>query len=341
MKKSTLFLAVFLLINFKSNAQSLSDLYATLSKSVVKIIIEGKDFSVKEGQMVTNQGIGSGVLIDADGLVLTASHVVQTAENIKVQFSDGETIPAKVVSSAPFADVAAIKLSWAPKDKVVAKLGDSDKVRVGDEIFMVGSPYGLDFSLSVGYISGRHTKRRFANGAHVIEFFQTDASINHGNSGGPMFNMKGEVVGLASYILSESGGFQGLGFAATSNVCKELLLDEVTPWTGMEAVLVGGELGSALNIPQNIGLLVQKVTLFSPIGALGIEGGTIPMEYNGETILIGGDIILAVDGTPITTEAGIEKIAGEFAKLEKGDSFTLIVWRDGKKHKLKGTVGGI
>ena len=341
MKKILSLLAFSALIVFQSQAQTLSDLYETLSKSVVKILIEEKDFNVREGQMVTNQGIGSGVLIDANGLILTASHVVQTAENIRVQFNDGETIPAKVVSSAPFADVAAIQLSWAPKNKVVAKLGDSDKVRVGDEIFMVGSPYGLDFSLSVGYISGRHIKRRFAHGAHVIEFFQTDASINHGNSGGPMFNMKGEVVGLASYILSESGGFQGLGFAATSNVCKDLLLDEPTPWTGMEAVLIGGELGRALNIPQNVGLLVQKVTLFSPIGALGIEGGSIPVEYNGEIILIGGDIILAVDGTPLTTEAGIEKIADEFSKLKKGESFSLIVWRDGKKHKLKGTVGGI
>lgn len=340
--KKYLSLVVFItLVSIQSQAQSLSDLYESLSKSVVKIIIEEKDFSVREGQMVTNQGIGSGVLIDANGLVLTASHVVQTAENIKVQFNDGETIPAKVVSSAPFADVAAIQLSWAPKDKVVAKLGDSDDVRIGDQIFMVGSPYGLDFSLSVGYISGRHTKKRFAHGSHAMEFFQTDASINHGNSGGPMFNMKGEVVGLASYILSESGGFQGLGFAATSNVCKDLLLDEVTPWTGMEAVLVGGELGSALNIPQNVGLLVQKVTLFSPIGALGIRGGTIPVEYGDEIILIGGDIILAVDGTPLTTEAGIKKVVYEFSKLKKGDSFNLLVLREGKKHKLKGTIGGL
>lgn len=340
--KKYLSLVVFItLVSFHSQAQSLSDLYESLSNSVVKIIIEEKDFSVREGQMVTNQGIGSGVLIDANGLVLTASHVVQTAENIRVQFLDGETIPAKVVSSAPFADVAAIQLSWAPKNKVVAKLGDSDGVRVGDEVFLIGSPYGLDFSLSVGYISGRHKKSRFANGTHVMEFFQTDASINHGNSGGPMFNMKGEVVGLASYILSESGGFQGLGFAATSNVCKDLLLDEVTPWTGMEAVLVGGELGSALNIPQNVGLLVQKVTLFSPIGALGIRGGTIPVEYGDEVILIGGDIILAVNGTPLTTEAGIEKVAREFGQLEKGESFTLIVLREGKKHKLKGKVGGM
>ncbi|WP_420581347.1 S1C family serine protease [Reichenbachiella sp.] len=340
--KRFLSLCIFsVLIIGRSEAQSLSDLYEKLSKSVVKILIEGKDFSVREGQMVTNQGIGSGVLIDANGLVLTASHVVQTAENIKVQFIDGETIPAKVVSSAPFADVAAIQLSWAPKNNTVARLGDSDQVRIGDEVFLIGSPYGLDYSLSVGYISGRHKKSRFANGSHVMEFFQTDASINQGNSGGPMFNMKGEVVGLASYILSESGGFQGLGFAATSNVCKDLLLDEVTPWTGMEAEYVGGELGRALNIPQNVGLLVQKVTLFSPIGALGIRGGTIPVEYNDEVILIGGDIILAVNGTPLTTEAGIEKVALEFGQLKKGESFNILVLREGKKLKLKGTVGGI
>ena len=321
-----------------SSAQSLSDLYENMSLSVVKIIVEGKELNPSGGQMMSSMGIGSGVLVSEDGVILTASHVVQTADNIKVEFIDGETIPAQVISSAPFADVAAIKLSWLPKNKVVAKVGDSDKTKIGDEIFLIGSPYGLDFSLSVGHISGRHIKKRFANGKQLIEFFQTDASINQGNSGGPMFNMQGEVVGIASFILSESGGFQGLGFAATSNVCKELLLDEATPWTGMEAVVVSGALGSALNIPQNIGLLVQQITLFSPLGLMGIQGGTIPVEYEGEIIFIGGDIILAVNGHPLNSLINFEKARVSFSRLEKGESFTLLVYRDGKTHKVKGVL---
>lgn len=323
-----------------SFGQSLSDLYAELSPSVVKVVISEKEFNPQSGQMADAQGVGSGVLISEDGLVLTASHVVQTADRISVQFNDGETIPAHVVSSASFADVATIKLSWLPKGKKPVKLGNSDSTRVGDEIFMIGSPYGLDYSLSVGYISGRHVKSHFAHGQIDIEFFQTDAAINHGNSGGPMFNMNGEVIGIASFILSESGGFQGLGFAATSNVCQKLLLDSPTPWTGMVAVMVGGRLANAINIPQGGGLLVQKVTLLSPLGMMGIQGGTIPVDVGGESVYIGGDVILSINGIPLTNESNLDNARESFGKLKEGDSFSLTIWRNGKKEKLKGKVGG-
>lgn len=323
-----------------SLGQDLSELYAELSPSVVKVMISEKEFNPRSGQMADSEGVGSGVLISDDGLVLTASHVVQTADNIKVQFNDGETIPAHVVSSATFADVATIKLSWLPKGKQPVKLGNSDSTRVGDEIFMIGSPYGLDYSLSVGYISGRHVKNKFAHGQIDIEFFQTDAAINHGNSGGPMFNMEGEVIGVASFILSESGGFQGLGFAATSNVCQALLLDSPTPWTGMVAVMIGGQLASALNIHQGAGLLVQKVTLLSPLGMMGIKGGTIPLDIEGESIYIGGDVILSINGIALNNEANLDAARESFAALREGDSFSLTIWRNGKQEKMKGKVGG-
>lgn len=333
-------LILFLAYSQIGFSQSLSELYAKLSPSVVKVVISEKEFNTKSGQMADAQGVGSGVLISEDGLVLTASHVVQTADAIKVQFNDGETIPAHVVSSATFADVATIKLSWLPKGKKPVKLGNSDSTRIGDEIFMIGSPYGLDYSLSVGYISGRHVKNRFAHGQIDIEFFQTDAAINHGNSGGPMFNMKGEVIGVASFILSESGGFQGLGFAATSNVCQKLLLDDPTPWTGMVALMIGGKLASALNIPQGAGLLVQKVTLLSPLGLMGIQGGTIPLDMEGELVYIGGDVILSVNDIVLNNEASLYSVREEFGKLKEGDSYTITIWRNGRKEKLKGKVGG-
>lgn len=339
--KNTGVLCALLLISTWGYGQSLSELYERLSPSVVKVIISEKEMSPKDGQMVDAQGIGSGVLISDDGLVLTASHVVQTADNIKVQFNDGETIPAHVVASATYADVATIKLSWLPKGKHAVKLGNSDSTRIGDEIFMIGSPYGLDYSLSVGYISGRHVKNKFAHGQPAIEFFQTDAAINHGNSGGPMFNMNGEVIGVASFILSESGGFQGLGFAATSNVCQALLLDSPTPWTGMVAVLVSGELATALNIPQGTGLLVQKVTLLSPLGLIGVKGGSIPMQIEGESVMIGGDVILAINGISLTNQMNLKKARESFASMSPGDSFAITVWRGGVREKLKGKFGGL
>lgn len=335
MRKLILLFSVILL-SIESNAQTLSQHYAHLSKSVVKIIVEGQEIEKTTMQKVSSQGIGSGVLISEDGLILTASHVIQTANSIKVQFLDGEVIPAKVISSAPFADVATIQLTWKPKDKVVAKIGDSDKTKVGDQIFMIGAPYGLDFSLSVGYISGRHKKRRFAHGEQWMEFFQTDASINQGNSGGPMFNMNGEIVGIASFILSESGGFQGLGFAATSNVCTELLLDETNPWSGIEAVFIAGELANALNVSQGGGLLVQKVATLSPLGLMGVQGGTIPIDLAGESVLIGGDVIIAVDGIPLNNEVNFEKVRLHLEEIEDGKSYSVTILRDGRKEKLKG-----
>ncbi|MFY0625664.1 MAG: trypsin-like peptidase domain-containing protein [Reichenbachiella sp.] len=327
-----------LIIAIQGQSQSLAEHYSNLSKSVVKIIVEGQEIEKSTMQKVTSQGLGSGVLISEEGLIVTASHVIQTANSVKVQFIDGEVIPAKVISSAPFADVATIQLSWKPKDKVVAKLGNSDETKIGDQIFMIGAPYGLEFSLSVGYISGRHKKKRFAHGEQWMEFFQTDAAINQGNSGGPMFNMKGEIVGIASYILSESGGFQGLGFAATSNVCKELLLDERNAWSGIEGVFITGELANALNVSQGAGLLIQKVAMLSPFGIVGIQGGTIPVDILGETILIGGDVIIAVNKTPLTDEINFEKIRIELEELEPGDTYSVTVLRDGRKEKIKATA---
>ncbi|MGL1889467.1 MAG: trypsin-like peptidase domain-containing protein [Reichenbachiella sp.] len=336
--KQIIMLLVVLLTVLQAQAQDLSELYAELSQSVVKVMVEGVEVSPKSGQMVASEGIGSGVLISEEGLILTASHVIQTANSIKVMFKDGEVIPAKVVSSAPFADVASIKLMWVPKNPKVANLGNSDSVKVGQRSFLIGSPFGLDYTLTVGHISGKHRQRRFTHGEEYMEFLQTDAAINHGNSGGPMFNLDGEVIGIASFILSESGGFNGIGFAATSNVCKRLLIDDPTPWSGIEAVFISGELADALNIPQSSGLLVQKVTLFSPLGIIGIQSGTIPFNYNGEDILLGGDVILGMNGIPYTSEANFERARKSIDELEPGEKFTLEVFRDGQRQKIKGKL---
>ena len=220
-----LLFSIFLSITIcQLQAQDLSELYKKVLPSVVKIYTKENINYPSIGYVATSGGLGSGVLIDEEGIILTASHVVQMANSIIVEFDNGEQVPANVISSVTAADVALLKLAWKVKNPVI-KLGDSDKMDVGNEIMMVGAPFGLDFSMSMGYISGRRVMKKFTNGTKFIEFFQTDAAINPGNSGGPMFNMKGEVIGIASYILSKSGGFEGLGFAATSNICQTLLLD--------------------------------------------------------------------------------------------------------------------
>ena len=323
---------LFLVMTQFAFGQDLSDIFEKVSPAVVVISTSEKEILGRNAKtdVTTSDGIGSGVLISEDGLILTASHVVQVAEKVNVFFKDGQEIPAKVVSSAPSADVALIKLMWAPKNPTVVKLGDSDKAKIGEQIFIIGSPYGIAQSLSVGYISGRHTGNNFSDGLNKIEYFQTDAAINQGNSGGPMFNMKGEVIGVVSYILSLNGGFQGLGFAATSNVANEILIDRNHHWTGMEAKFITGTMSGLFNLPQKGALFVQRVASLSPADIAGLKGGSYQATIEGEEILLGGDFILEVFGLKIENYDNFVAINKKIEELKKGDKVNLKVLRRGK-----------
>jgi len=314
--------------------QSIADIYAKVVPSVVKIYVEEAIVDPRDGRTVAaGQGLGSGALVDESGLILTASHVVQTTQKILVEFPDGDRFPGEVLYSSPAADVALVKLGIQPDGKKAIPLGDSDSMQIGDQILMIGSPRGLSYSLSVGHISGRQVKRKFSNGSPYIEFFQTDASINPGNSGGPMLNMKGEIVGVASFILSQSGGFEGLGFAATSNVCQDVLLDVRTPWTGIEAKLLEGQLAEIFHLPMP-GLLVQKVAPLSPADLIGLKGGSVQGQINGESLILGGDVILRINGVDFSTEENITKI---IEKEIEGDEVILDILRGGEEVRLTGT----
>jgi serine protease Do len=325
-----------------SQAQDLSALYEKVSSSVVQIQTKEIEL-VGEGQRkqsVTAEGLGSGVLISADGLILTAAHVVQTAEEVKVVFKNNEVIPAKIIATEKVADVALIKLVWPPSDKNVhiAKIADSDNVKTGEQVFVIGSPYGLTQSLSVGHISGRHSKKSVSLQMTLMEFFQTDAAINTGNSGGPMFNSKGEVVGIVSYILSESGGFQGLGFAATSNMASKLLLEEKGMWFGIDGVLVGPGMAKIMNLPQNGGILIQKVVDLSPGFIMGLQGGMYNMEIEGEEFIVGGDIILSILGKKVENENDMLDLKGKIKALKENDIMKITVMRAGKIEELQYTI---
>jgi len=329
---------LFLLLGFSLTpwgvaAQSLEDLYRRVLPSVVKVESNEAIRLPRRGRVELGEGVGAGVLIDTSGLILTAAHVVQTSDQIAVSFSDGRRLPAKVLYSVPSADVALLKTVYPPKDKRAVRLADSDSVRIGSPVFLIGSPRGTAFSLSSGIVSGRHVKRRFTNGLSAVEYLQTDASINPGSSGGPMFNYEGEVVGIASYILSNSGGFEGMGFAATANVCRRLLLEQKSHWTGVEGILLEGRMAELLNVPGGAGLLVQKVASLSPADLLGLHGGDTPAEINGESLLLGGDIILEVNGVSFAEERSIEKIMA----VVKSGKLMLKVLRSGEQITISGS----
>ena len=286
-------------------AQQLRAAFRAASPSVVIVRTIERSPSPKTGDgFVSASGIGSGVLISPDGKVLTAAHVVQTADRVSVELADGTSVPARVVASTLRADVALLQLQGVPKGAVAARLADSDSVQVGDEVFIIGAPYGLGHSLSAGHVSGRQDMQRTVRGVPV-EFLQTDAAVNVGNSGGPMFNAKGGVVGIVSHILSQSGGFEGIGFAVSSKVVKELLLSQQPFWSGVDGYLLTDDLARAFNIPQPAGLLIQHVAEGSPATALGLRASTLPVMIGDELLLVGGDIVLSVAGIVVTDDDAV------------------------------------
>jgi S1-C subfamily serine protease len=274
---------------------------------------------------------------------------VQTVDVAIVEFSDGQEIGARVIGSDVQSDVALLQLKEIPKGVVPATLGDSDKVEVGDEIFVIGAPYGISQTLSVGHLSGRHRLNR-NDQTTAVEFLQTDASINTGNSGGPMFDVEGKVIGIVSSIMSHTGGSEGLAFATAANTAKQLLLERKPFWSGIDGLVVTGAMAKALNLPQSTGVLVQRIGDGSIGSQLGINPGTLRATIRGMDILLGGDVILSVNNITIidprsaqslgsfTSDENYEKIYNSVAALKPGDPLVVTVFREGKVLKLTTTI---
>ena len=165
---------------------------------------------------------------------MTAAHVVHAMDEIVVEFLGGERVPARVIASEPAADLGLLQLAHVPKSAQPARLGDSDKVRVGQQVLIIGAPYGLSHSFSAGWISAKWLPNTAYRAMPLAELFQTTATINTGNSGGPMFNMAGEVIGVVSHNISKSGGSEGLGFVVTMKSARSFLMEREWAWIGLE-----------------------------------------------------------------------------------------------------------
>jgi len=261
----------------------LSELFLEVDPAVVEIAtIQQVVADQGPARRVSSGSLGSGFLISADGQIMTAAHVVQVADQLSVRFVTGDVVTARVVASDPSADVALIKVETVPAGITPATLGDSDAVKIGDKVFVIGAPFGIAHSLTVGYISGRRTPDQLFGGFEKVELLQTDAAINEGNSGGPMFNMRGE-----------------------------------------------GPLTRALNIPQKAGLLVESVAAGSPASALGLQPGKLKAQIAGQSLTLGGDIILAVNGILIGSPDFSRRIGDSVRALTGDDRLVLRVLRDG------------
>lgn len=340
MKKLIIGMAIAVLLTTlasASAAQSLREVFKHVSSSVVVVRATQTDvIAAPQTQLVTASAQGSGVLISADGEVITAAHLVQTASKVSVEFSGGEVVPAKIIASEPASDVALLKLeSSPPSGATVAKLGDSDKVEVGDQIFIVGAPHGINSTLTVGYISAHRRPNTVYTGFSLAEFFQTDAAINKGNSGGPMFNMEGEIVGIVSHIISASGGSEGLGFVVTSNVARRLLFEQTSFWSGLSGYFITKDFARVFNVPPpGMGMLVQRVAKDSPAAEIGLQGGAMVVTIEGEDLVLGGDIIIEVQGIPFGIE-NYSKIQELMSRLRPNDTIAVKVLRGGEQLELR------
>ena len=271
--------------------KSVTKLYQNVLPSVVTIFTSSDIYTEKGAK--SQKGLGSGVLISNECHILTAAHVVDGSSIVKVKTQDGKLREAQLLFSEKNADIALLKLVEPDPTLAHAILGNSDALAIGQNVYAIGSPYGLENSFSSGIISSFRNFSRIYDGTIDVEFIQTDAAINSGNSGGPIFNSSGEVVGIASRILSVSGGFQGIGFAVSINTAKQLLAFEERPWIGVESVFLNKEiLSKVFNINAPGALIIQSVAKGSPADKAGLKGGYIPSKIANKDLLLGGDIIL-------------------------------------------------
>lgn len=270
------------------------------------------------------QSLGSGFIISDDGYVLTNNHVVADADEIIVRLSDRSELQAKLVGTDPRTDVALLKVEG--KNLPTVKLGDSSKLKVGEWVLAIGSPFGFDHSVTKGIVSAKG--RTLPNDTYV-PFIQTDVAINPGNSGGPLFNMNGEVVGINSQIFTRSGGFMGLSFAipidVALDVSNQLKKDGKVSrgWLGVVIQEVNKDLAESFGLDKPAGALVAQV----------LEGG--PAAKGGLQV---GDVILSLNGQPIVMSADLPHLVGG---LKDGAKAKLEIIRNGKRQNLDVTIGAL
>jgi serine protease Do len=313
---------------------NLEALFEKVDPAVVTVRVALRKMQVSEEglRMEVGLGTGSGVVLHADGFIATAAHVVdvvEQAEKINVEFQDGTEADAEIVTLSRTEDVALLKVEKLPKGIVVPVLADSDKLKVGQPVFSIGAPMGLKHTLTAGLISAiRHDPPKGLVPGNVI---QTDAALNQGNSGGAVFNERGEVVGLASYIATLSGGSMGLGFAVPSNLVRKRLFENALPYLGVSLRVIPRKVNEIFNWPYENALLIERVREGSAAAKAGLRGGQAESDVAGSPVLLGGDLIVKV-GQHETTR--LDLIGDYLHTLKEGDTLRYVVMRGGKLYDV-------
>ncbi|MBA3347012.1 MAG: trypsin-like peptidase domain-containing protein, partial [Actinobacteria bacterium] len=282
---------------------------------------------------------GSGFVYDDKGHVVTNHHVVDGAETATVILADGSTYDAKVVGSDPSTDLAVLLVDAPASALVPLELADSDALKVGDGVVAIGSPFGLDQTVTSGIVSALHRQITAPNDFSINDAIQTDAAINHGNSGGPLLDLNGDVVGVNSQIESESGGNDGIGFAVPSNTVETIAAQLVSggavehAYLGIGVDTVTASLSDELDLPE--GVQVTNVRAGTPAATAGLKAGSGSRIVDGQPRTTGGDVITEIDGKTVTTAQELQR---RIDAQRPGDTIELTVVRDGRELSVDVTL---
>ncbi len=290
----------------------------------------------------TEKALGSGFVIDKAGHIVTNERVIAGAQKVQVSFSGTDQIGATVVGKDASTDVAVLEIDAHSRSLTPLLLGDSDRVAVGDPVVAIGNPFSLTRTATAGIVSAVQRTIDVPNGFSIGHAIQTDAAINHGNSGGPLIDARGDVIGVNAQITAGTSGNVGIGFAIPINTVKTVVAQLIRVGTARHAFLgvgaqpVSPNLARLFNLPSSYGLLVQAVTPGSAAERAGLRAGTEPVLVGGEAYSLGGDLIVAVDGKPVSTLA---QLRDALALAQPGDRLGMEVYRGAQKRHIVVTLG--
>jgi S1-C subfamily serine protease len=327
-----------------------AQIYDRLSPGVVTVLslFKGGSSLLEDGG---EGGQGSGFVLDGNGYIATNAHVVTTdqpdgteeADQVYVEFIDGNRVPAEIVGHDPNADVALLKIDPDGLSLTPLHLGESHTISVGEPVAAIGSPFGERQSLSIGVISALDRTIRSLTQFQIGDAIQTDAAINPGNSGGPLLDADGRVIGINAQIKSQSGGGEGVGFAVPVDAVRRSLRELREKgrvdygYLGVETLTVWPQLAERIDLDVRTGALVQQVVDDSPAEDSGLEAGDEEISFQGQdSITVGGDLIVAVDGKRLTRE---HDLADEISVHNAGETVKLTIFRDGERRSLDVELG--
>jgi S1-C subfamily serine protease len=302
-------------------------------------------FNIFPSAPQTEQSLGSGFVIDKTGHIVTNYHVIANAQRVQVSFSGQDQIAATVVGKDPSTDVAVLKIDAHARALQPLPLGNSDQVVVGAPVYAIGNPFGLTRTLTSGLVSAVQRQIEAPNSLKIDHAIQTDAAINHGNSGGPLLDGAGRVIGVTSQIQTADASQQGnvgIGFAIPINTVRNVASQIISTgkaqhaFLGLDAFDINATLVKLFNLPTSSGLLIQDVQAGSGAAKAGLKAGSTSVVVQGQSYKVGGDIIVAADGQPVST---FEQLRDAISRKKPGDTMKLDIYRSGSKKSVTVKLG--